>query len=98
MRIAWSEAARTVTRCVCSDCWGPLMYQAVKDDRELAEISCGTEGCECRGWVSKAYVAKQLSKSQEELWEARDALRAAAPWVAKAMKKSEKDALAELGF
>jgi len=86
-----------VERCVCSACYGPLIDRYHPDSR-TSSVECANACGGPYGIVSKRTLEIRISQSQAELWEAKDALKEALPWIKKATGRSEADILSSLGF
>lgn len=76
---------------LCADCWGHLVVENAADGYL---VHCTTDGCPCRGYVTKKFVERSEVQGRIELVEAKTALRQAGVLP----KRSEKEILSELGF
>jgi hypothetical protein len=70
---------------LCANCWGDL-YSRYVDEKDasgfhLKEINCTTDGCPCRGFVSKQFVENFEAIARIERRKAYDDLKDILPWV-----------------
>lgn len=81
----------------CSACWGYLLV--IRPVREVKRWVVRCENCGERtpGFVTKKWTERRAEASSAELREAKQALRAAVPWLA-TPQKSQSEILAELGI
>ena len=65
-----SECDKLIRNCVCSQCWGSLMYDLNKE----SEIKCYKVYCpkcgEDLGFVSRSYIEQKRGESHSEAMEA----------------------------
>lgn len=102
----YPTAQNLVRHYCCSDCWGFLAMDFDKEDREVYNVQCGTEGCPCRSIVSTTYAARRSAESHAELFSARHALADAIPWLKeeaqeparKFTKEREAEIIRSLGY
>ena len=99
------EAGGIIRTYVCSNCWDPLVeYPAPPDmEEDLAPgehysiLRCATEGCPCRGFVSRRWIEREEVQRRAEAREKRKILQEIGI-VPKPGKKTPERLLAELGF
>jgi hypothetical protein len=115
VRMPKNEAKHVIARCCCSNCWnildGYMIIETGQDGKAhvvdgLVDVKCETRDCQCKGFVSKNYVAEKLADGFRMAMSARTALSEAFPELNPDMKKkilsseskTEAEFLKELGF
>lgn len=62
-------ARTTVNRYICSKCWGNLIIKHVKEDRNLADVSC--INCGNDTFITRSSIKRMKDQSWEDLSNAR---------------------------
>lgn len=92
------EARTLVSRYVCSDCWGELAEFYDHRDPAHSDVRCGTEGCACKGFVTRSYTERRLAEQRGEAAEAGYSLRTAIAEISQAPQKTQAELLKDIGF
>jgi hypothetical protein len=82
VRASYYEAHNVRRDYVCSACWGELDYRQDNkyNPRDVA-VFCSDCKDETPGFVSRKFVERRITESQNQYFIARDALREAIPWM-----------------
>jgi len=96
VKMSSHKAVRTVAAYVCANCWGKLKYEPIEDWKAI--VSCKTEGCPCKGFVSKYHIDHAERQGKHEKLKAERDLRGRVPWLPAGEKKTADEIIKELGF
>jgi len=90
------KAAVAKAKYRCANCWEPLFYEPIENG--MAIVSCKTEGCPCKGFVSKYHIDHAERQGKHEKLKAERDLRGRVPWLPAGEKKTADEIIKELGF
>jgi len=98
--VSYGAAQSTCRDYVCSACWGDLDYkQPDPSNPRVAQVFCTRCGDATPGLLRRRFAEWLTERNEQQLAEARYALRDTIPWLkVKQPKLSEAELIKSLGF